>query len=144
MALSAAATWQLRNTGNIKWGKCQVNTGVKVWKHALLGAGKDQQAIIASTAASAHFLGVAKETYATSLATALVTAVYFWGCEVRLPASATTTVQWIGKMVVAQSDNVIAGIAGLTQGEPIGVLKELDGTSYVWVDIGAYPLGTTA
>lgn len=140
MALSAAATYQLRNTGNIRWGKRQINTAVKVYKHALLAIPTANQAQLPATAAGLHFIGMAQESYTTSLATALTTAVFFWDCEVRLPAGTGCSAGVMEHACYAKADNVIHVVGGTSQGPPIGVMKEMDGTSYVWVHLGATAL----
>lgn len=147
MPLGAARTLPLRNDGNVKWGRCQVMTGATVFEHSTLSLQYATKAhcmpMTGVSGVSMPCIGLAKQNYATCAATALITAEYFWNCEAKFPLTACSA-GMIGHVVYAAGDS-LDKICGLrTCGNPVGILRALDGAFYGWVEVGVYPAYTYA
>ena len=144
MGLAAARSLQLRNSGKMKWGRCQILTGQTVFQGELLSMQYETQVhcmpMTAVSGTSLVCIGIAKENYATSLATALQTAIYFYNVEARIPCSSVTAGH-IGALAYADGSSLSKVIGYATLGSPVGRLMELDGTSHAWVWVGMTRLG---
>ncbi len=143
MALSANATYELRNTKNMIRGSMQIHTAAKIYKHAIVVVqGTDGVCGPAVNGTSSHFLGLAVQGETTSLAAALTTATYITNCEARLPIISGISAGMVGDTILAY-DDAQAGIT-TTNGPPIGRMTAIDGTSYVWVWLGHLTLGSAS
>lgn len=142
MALSANATYELRNTKNMIRGAMQIKTAAKIYKHAFVVAQGAGVAGPAVNGTSSHFLGLAVQGETTSLAAALTTATYITNCEARLPIISGISAGMVGDTISAY-DDAQAGVT-TTNGPPIGRMTAIDGTSYVWVWLGHLTLGSAS
>ncbi len=141
MPLAAAKGLEMRNTGNIKYYRKQVVTGKTVFQGQWLSLEyASQDKLMPMTAVSGTTMaavGIAIENNATSLAAALVTAVYFNNCEVLCDLTGVSVGQ-VGSYLYAAGDATDKVIGLLTRGNPVGILVELQGTSKGWIDVANY------
>lgn len=142
MALSANASYELRNTHAAIRVTAVIKTAVKVWKNALLVNGDDGLVYLPANATTSVFLGIATEGITTSLAGARTTAECWTNVEARIPIKSGITAGDVGHTAYLDSDAAVH--QETTLGPPCGRITEVDGTSYVWVWLGHLTLGSAS
>jgi hypothetical protein len=141
MALSANTALEIRNIGGETRDNALVQSGVKIYKNALLQWNAAGTAVEpCDDQPGLFFAGVAVDEVAVGDGTVRVE--MFSNVEIRITANASVAADDIGKAIYAEDDEQVTEAS--TFGPQIGTLKEFVGSTDVWVSLTSAELGVSS
>jgi hypothetical protein len=140
MALSAAAGLVTRNTTGKTVLEPTVETGSKIWKHALVVTNATGTAQPAANDTTTKFVGLAAATVASGDGT--LTAECISNIDVQITLQTSVTVGMVGDAMYAVDDASVHQLT--TLGAEVGVLVEYTSANLGWVRLGMKALAAGA